>query len=247
RADGVVRVDADHVLDFLHRLRRIRRGQVDLVQHRDHFHALLDRGVAVRHRLRFDALRSVDHQHRALAGGERAAHFVGKIDMARRIEEVQQVVLAVAGAIFQRRGLRLDGDAALALELHRVEHLLAHLALGESAAHLDEAIGERRLAMVDVRDDGEVSNVALRHITKEGAACGGTLLGALFYWICSSTAGSSLPWQSSLPVASVSTGTRSPYRARSSASLSTSTSSNATPKARRARAISSQRWQPARP
>jgi len=36
--------------------------------------------------------------------------------------------------------------------------------------------------VVDVRDDREVANAALRHIKKEGArrASGGTLLGALF-------------------------------------------------------------------
>jgi hypothetical protein len=58
RADAkrIVRVDADHVLDLLDRLHRIRGGKIDLVQHRDHFHALLDGGVAVRYRLRLDAL-----------------------------------------------------------------------------------------------------------------------------------------------------------------------------------------------
>ena len=59
----------------------------------------------------------------------------------------------------QRRGLRLDRDAALALEVHRVEHLRLHLAVGQAAAALDQAIGERRLAVVDVRDDGKIADV----------------------------------------------------------------------------------------
>ena len=32
------------------------------------------------------------------------------------------------------------------------------ISLGEPAAHLDEAVGERRLAVVDVRDDGKVAD-----------------------------------------------------------------------------------------
>jgi hypothetical protein len=37
--------------------------------------------------------------------------------------------------------------------------LLGHLALGEPAAALDEAVGERRLAVVDMRDDREVADM----------------------------------------------------------------------------------------
>ena len=153
--------DADHVLDLLDRLAGIRRRQVDLVQHRDHFHALLDRGVAVGHGLRLDALRGVHHQHGALAGGERAAHLVREVHVARRIDQVELIRFSALRLVFKRGRLRLDRDAALALELHRVEHLLRHLALGQPAAHLDEAVGERRLAMVDVRDDGKIADAIL--------------------------------------------------------------------------------------
>ena len=52
----------------------------------------------------------------------------------------------------------LDGDAAFALEVHGVEHLGFHLARLEGAGQFKEAVGERRLAMVDMRDDGEVAD-----------------------------------------------------------------------------------------
>ena len=54
-------------------------------------------------------------------------------------------------------GLRLDGDAALALDVHRVEHLLHHVAVGDGVRQLEHAVGQRRLAVVDVRDDREVA------------------------------------------------------------------------------------------
>ena len=56
--------------------------------------------------------------------------------------------------------MRLDGDPALALEVHRVEHLGLHLARLQRAGELEEAIGERRLAVIDVRDDREVADEA---------------------------------------------------------------------------------------
>ena len=56
-------------------------------------------------------------------------------------------------------GVELDRDAALALEVERVEHLLLHLALLQRARRLDQPVGQRRLAVIDVRDDAEVADM----------------------------------------------------------------------------------------
>jgi hypothetical protein len=121
----------------------------------------IDRVIDVGERLRLDALRGIDHQQRALAGRERAVHLVGEVDMPGRVDQVEDVVLAVARAVVQPHGLRLDGDAALALDVHRVEHLLlaGHLARVEPAGELDQPVGERRLAVVDMRDDREIADI----------------------------------------------------------------------------------------
>src|SRR3569833_1559829 len=120
---------------------------------------LLDRGIAVRDGLRFDAQRGIHHQQRALAGRERTRYFVREIDVTGRIDEVEEIALAVVGGESQGDTLGLDGDAALALEVHRVEHLGLHLTVAQTAAHLDETVGERRLTVIDMGDDGKVSNV----------------------------------------------------------------------------------------
>src|SRR6185503_19181408 len=71
---------------------------------------------------------------------------------------------AVLGLVVEAHGLRLDGDAALALDVHRVEDLLLHLPVGNIAAQLDEPVGEGRLAVVDMGDDREVADqVDVRH------------------------------------------------------------------------------------
>ena len=118
-------------------------------------HGLIDIGE----RLRLDALGRVHHQQRALAGGERAVHLIGEIDMARRVDEIERIGPAVFALIVEAHRLRLDGDAALALQVHIVEHLVAHLALRQAAAGLDQPVGQRGLAVVDMGDDGEVADV----------------------------------------------------------------------------------------
>jgi hypothetical protein len=82
-------VDADHVLDFALGVFGVGLRQVHLVEHRHHLDAELQRGVAVGHRLRFDALAGVDHQQRTLTGAERTADFVGEVDVPRRVDQVE--------------------------------------------------------------------------------------------------------------------------------------------------------------
>ena len=166
--DRVVRRQPDDVFDFLDHPLRLGRRQVDLVEHRNHGYALLGRRIAIGDRLRLDALRRVDDQQRALAGRERARHLVGEVDMPGSVDQVEVVDAAVARLVPERCGLRLDGDAPLALEVHRIEDLRLHLPLGQAPAALDEAVGQGRLAVIDVGDDRKVANV-LHGVQKKGA------------------------------------------------------------------------------
>jgi hypothetical protein len=52
-----------------------------------------------------------------------------------------------------------DGDAALAFKVHGVEDLLAHLALRQRAGGFEQAVGKGAFAMVDMGDDGKISDV----------------------------------------------------------------------------------------
>ena len=79
--------------------------------------------------------------------------------MARGVDKVELVGITVLGVIIQRYRLRLDGNAALTLDIHRVENLFLELALGQATATLNQAIRQGRLAMVEVGDDREVSYV----------------------------------------------------------------------------------------
>ncbi len=60
-----------------------------------------------------------------------------------------------------------DGDAALAFEVHVIEHLLAELAFGDGADQLEHTVGKGALAVVDVGDDGEIAD-----FHRSAGACG---------------------------------------------------------------------------
>ena len=79
--------------------------------------------------------------------------------MTRGVDQVELVGLAVLGGIVNGDGTGLDGDAALALEIHAVQNLLAHFTGGQTAAGLDQAVGKRTFAVVDVRNNGKVTDI----------------------------------------------------------------------------------------
>ncbi len=151
-------VQADHVLDLLFDKVRLGAGQIDLVDDGNDLQIVLQRHVDVGQRLRLDALRSVHHQHRTVARGQRARHLVGKVHMAGGVDQVERIGVAILGLIGHAHGLRLDGDAALALQIHVVQHLLAHLAQFHHAGFLNQTVGQRGFAVIDVRDNAEIAN-----------------------------------------------------------------------------------------
>ena len=156
---GVGRVEADGALDHFFGARDVGALQIDLVDDGNNFEAVIDGEIGVGQSLRFDALRGVDDEQRAFARRERARNFVGKIHVAGRVDQVELVGLAVLRGVGHADGVGLDGDAALALQVHGIEHLGLHLARGQRAGQLQQAVGQRGFAVVDMRDDREIADV----------------------------------------------------------------------------------------
>ena len=105
--------------------------------------------------LRQRAFGGVDQHHDAVDHVEDALDLAAEIGVARRIDDVDARVLPDDG-----RALGEDGDAALALQVVGIHGALGHaLALAERAGLLQQFVDERRLAVVDVGDNRDVSEL----------------------------------------------------------------------------------------
>ena len=129
------------------------RGQVDLVDGRHNVQIGVHGERRIGDGLRLDTLGGIDDEHRALAGGQRTRDLIGKVHVARRIDEVELIRLAVVGVIGHADGVGLDRDAALALNIHGIEQLRLHVALVDGMGELEDTVTDRGLAMVDVRNN----------------------------------------------------------------------------------------------
>ncbi len=154
-----VRVQSQLRIDLFQNAVDIGRGQIDLVDDGDDLQVVLHREVQIGQRLGLNALGRVDQQQDAFAGGQRPGYFVGKIDMPRGVDQVQNIRLAVTGAVGQGDGIAFDGDAALALDVHVVEKLILKISLVADAGVLDQPVGQRGLAVVDMGDNAEISDI----------------------------------------------------------------------------------------
>ncbi len=78
--------------------------------------------------------------------------------MTGGVDEVEHIFLAIIGLVIDAHGVRLDGDAALALDIHTVEQLRFHIAPRDRARLLDEAVSKGGFTVVDMRHDGEIAD-----------------------------------------------------------------------------------------
>jgi hypothetical protein len=66
---------------------------------------------------------TVDEDESSFACSQTPRYFIAEVDMARSIDEVDEVLLSVCVGVDNRDGLGFDGDAPLALHFELVEEL----------------------------------------------------------------------------------------------------------------------------
>ena len=158
-AHGIIGGNRQVVLDLGLNLVGMGRGQVDLVDGGHNVQIGVHGERRVGNGLRLDALRGVDNEYRALTGCQRARDLIGKVNVARRIDQIELIRLTIVGVIGNADGIGLDRNAALALDIHGVEQLRLHVAFVDGMGELEDAVADRGLAMVDMRNDREVADV----------------------------------------------------------------------------------------
>ena len=158
-AYGIVGRDRQVVLDLGLDLVGVCRRQVDLIDGGHDIQVGVHGERRVGDGLRLDALGGIHHKDGTLAGGKRTRDLIGKVHVARRIDQVELIRLAIVGVIGDANGIGLDRDAALALNIHGIEQLRLHVALVDGMGELEDAVTNRGLAMVNVRNDREVADV----------------------------------------------------------------------------------------
>ena len=115
--------------------------------------AQLQRAGKYEARLRHGTLGGVHEQDDAVDHLEDTLHLAAEVGVARRVDDVDLGIAIVDGGV-----LRKDGNAALTLKVVGVHHAIHDLLIFTvDAALLEHLVDKRGLAVVDVRDNGDVA------------------------------------------------------------------------------------------
>jgi hypothetical protein len=148
------RLGAQPLVHRLDRVQEVRADAVHLVHERDARDLVLVGLAPDGLGLRLDAGDRIEHRDGAVEHPQRALHLGREVDVARGVDDVDAVVLPEAGG-----GGGGDRDPALLLLLHPVHRGGAFVNLADlvvDAGVIEDALGSRRLAGVDVRRDPDV-------------------------------------------------------------------------------------------
>src|SRR5690606_42055734 len=63
------------------------------------------------------------------------------------------------GGVVEGNALRFDGNTALAFDVHGGQHLSLHFTVTKTATDLNKTVWQGGFAVVNMGDDGEVTNV----------------------------------------------------------------------------------------
>ncbi len=145
----------EEIEDLVHDFSDAGIGLVDLVDRDDRLQADLQRLADHEFGLRHRPFRGIDEDDGAIDHGENALHLAAEIGMAGRIDDIDAALLPG-----DRGRLGHDGDAALLFEIVRIHDALGDaLIFTKGAGLLQQTIDERRLAVVDMGDDGDIAQI----------------------------------------------------------------------------------------
>ncbi len=130
-----------------------RASAVDLVDDDDRMQTAGERLLGDEARLRHRPLDGVDQQQHRIDHRQHALDFAAEVGVTGRVNDVDPEATPLDGGVFGE-----NGDTALALEVVCVHDAFDLTeALAERARLLQQPIDEGGLAMVDMRDDGDVA------------------------------------------------------------------------------------------
>ena len=77
--------------------------------------------------------------------------------MTRGVNQVEGIYLTFI-FVLHLDGMTLNGNPALSLQVHIIQQLILHVAIGNRTGLLQQPVGQGALAVVDVCDNAEVPN-----------------------------------------------------------------------------------------
>ncbi len=138
----IMGVNADDLLNLVFDPLRLGSWQVDLVQYRKDLQVIIQRQIDIGQGLGLNPLGGIHHQQTTFTGRQRAGDLIGKVNMSRRINQIQDILITIISDVGQTNGLGLDGDTPFPFKIHFIQKLVLHLTGRQRAGILQESVSQ---------------------------------------------------------------------------------------------------------
>ncbi len=144
---------------FIEHFQGARIGAIDLVDDHNRLDANFERLAEHETRLRHRAFGSIDQHQCTICHAHYAFDFATKVRVTRRVDDVDLDALVGEGNV-----LAENRNTAFAFQIIAVQNAIGRqLRLAELTTLLEQTVHQRRLAVVDVGNDYNVSNIVPTH------------------------------------------------------------------------------------
>ena len=76
--------------------------------------------------------------------------------MSRGIDQMKNIILTVLCMVLQLHDIQFDRDPSFPFQIKRIQDLILHLSFGHGLRQFQDPVRKRRLAVVDMCDDGKI-------------------------------------------------------------------------------------------
>ena len=163
--EGVLAVQTGGLFQFRRHPFHIGGGQVNLVENGNDDMVILHRLPQMSQCLCLHALTGIHQQQNRFTRRQGTRDFVRKIHMPRGVQQIENPLFSRLVTPRQTHRLTFDGDAALALQFHRIQSLGLGFIFINGAAEFHQAVGKGGFAVIHMGDDAEITNGLHHHLS----------------------------------------------------------------------------------
>ena len=96
--------------------------------------------------------------------------------MARRVNQIEDIIFPILSMIGQGNGIAFDGDAAFPLNIHIIKNLILKIPFIADTCELNQTVGKRGFSVINMGYYAEVSYVFHNTLLKKALQWFGGLL-----------------------------------------------------------------------
>ena len=135
--------DGKNFLHLFQAHRHIGSRKVDFVDDRNDMKIMTHGQLNICNGLCLHSLGCVNDEQGAFTGCERTADFIGEVNMARGVNQIQFVFITVGCFVRHADRMRFDGDSAFLFQIHGIEELIVgQIAFFNGSGRFKQAVGE---------------------------------------------------------------------------------------------------------